>query len=449
MGCFCAVAEAALASVAALAAVVQLAPLAGPLILSTDAWLYWDYGRIAAIHDDNPYRAVPADYPDDPALPHTGTSWRRTSSIYGPVFTLASEPVAHAAGRSEDAAAWIYKALAALAMLVATFAATRLASNRAFACAFVGWNPVVALHAAGGGHNDAWMAALVVGALALAASGRRQLAGASWAAAILVKWVPLVLLPLHLLAARRSHRAGVAGFLVALLLLAAVSTWRYGLAWLDALEPVARKAGEQTSYAVPSRIAQLGVPHELAAGLLAAAFAIAYVLLAREARRGRARLALTASLLLLATPWLVVWYLAWPVSLAGAEEDRTAQWLTIALSAYLLPQAVPTVMIERHITVGGSPSFLTSGRANRSIIKVREVEAPSSAWLAYRPLIDGRSARRKSKTPSSAATRRQRPLRLSAASACRPSCCAEARSRMLSRVSSTATQSASRVRGKL
>ena len=46
-------------------------------------------------------------------------------------------------------------------------------------------------------------------------------------------------------------------------------------------------------------------------------------------------------LLLLATPWLVVWYLAWPVSLAGAEEDRTAQWLTVALSAYLLPQAIP------------------------------------------------------------------------------------------------------------
>ena len=42
-----------------------------------------------------------------------------------------------------------------------------------------------------------------------------------------------------------------------------------------------------------------------------------------------------------AAPWLVVWYLAWPVSLAGAEEDRTAQWLTVALSAYLLPQAIP------------------------------------------------------------------------------------------------------------
>ncbi len=54
------------------------------------------------------------------------------------------------------------------------------AARPAFAAAFVAWNPVVALHLAGGGHNDAWVAALVMGALALAATGRRQLAGAAW-----------------------------------------------------------------------------------------------------------------------------------------------------------------------------------------------------------------------------------------------------------------------------
>jgi glycosyl transferase family 87 len=333
---------AALAAIAAVAAAVQLAPMAGPLLLSTDAWTYWDYGRIAAVHDANPYRAVPADFPRDPAYPYVGTAWRRTSSIYGPAFTLASEPVAHAAGSSADAAAWIYKGLAAAAMLLATLAAVKVAANRAFACAFVGWNPVVALHAAGGGHNDAWMAALVVGALALGASGRRQLAGVAWAAAILVKWVPLLLLPLRALAARSERRrVGHLGFAIAAAVLVGLSTLEFGLSWVHALEPVARKAGEQTSYAVPSRIAELGVPRELAAAVLAVAYLAAYALLLRQAARGRARLALASAMLLLASPWLVVWYLAWPVALAAAEEDRTAQWLTICLSAYLLAQAVP------------------------------------------------------------------------------------------------------------
>jgi alpha-1,6-mannosyltransferase len=327
-----------LAAVAAVAVAVQLAPLAGPLLLSTDAWTYWGYARLAAVHGDNPYRAVPADEPGDLSLPWVGTAWRDTSSIYGPAFTLASEPVGHSS--SPDLAAWFFTGTAALAMLLATLAAARVAANRAAAVAFVGWNPVVALHAAGGGHNDAWMAALVTGALALAATGRKQLAGAAWAAAILVKWIPLLLLPLHLLADRR-HRFGWAGFAAVGLVLSALATLRYGTGWLRALEPVARKAGEQTSFALPSRIAQLGLPRELAAGLLAAAFLVAYAFLVREAARGRARLALTSALLLLASPWLVVWYLAWPVSLAGAEEDRTAQWLTVALSAYLLPQAIP------------------------------------------------------------------------------------------------------------
>jgi hypothetical protein len=329
---------AALGAVAAVAVAVQLAPLAGPLLLSTDAWTYWSYARLSAVHGENPYRAVPADEPDDPSLPWVGTAWRRTSSIYGPAFTLASEPVGRSS--SPDVAAWFFKGTAALAMLLATLAAARVAENRAAAVAFVGWNPVIALHAAGGGHNDAWMAALVVGALALSAAGRRQLAGAAWAAAILVKWIPLLLLPLHVLADRR-RRFGWAGFALAGLALSALATVRYGTGWLHALEPVARKAGEQTSFALPSRLAGLGVPRELAAGLLAGAFLVAYALLVREAARGRPRLALTSTLLLFATPWLVVWYLAWPVSLAGAEEDRTAQWLTVALSVYLLPQAIP------------------------------------------------------------------------------------------------------------
>ena len=36
-----------------------------------------------------------------------GTDWLDTTSVYGPAFQLATEPVALAAGSSADAAAWI------------------------------------------------------------------------------------------------------------------------------------------------------------------------------------------------------------------------------------------------------------------------------------------------------------------------------------------------------
>ena len=86
--------------------------------------------------------------------------------------------------------------MAALASVAAVLLAGRLARRRAFAVAFAGWNPLLAVHLAGGGHNDAWLGALLMAALALglAVPPRRQLAGAAWALAIAVKWVPLLFL---------------------------------------------------------------------------------------------------------------------------------------------------------------------------------------------------------------------------------------------------------------
>jgi hypothetical protein len=328
--------------VVALAAAIQLTPLAAPLLLSTDAWAYWDYGRIAAVQGGNPYRDAPEEFPGDPAFAYVGADWRDSTSVYGPAFTLASEPVALAAGSSAGAAAWIYKTLGALAILAASLLAARISPRPAFAAAFVGWNPLLAVHFGGGGHNDAWMAALVVAAVALAAAGRRQIAGVAWALAILVKWVPLLLLALRVLEARaQRRRAGHLGFACAAGVVAAFAFWRYGFDWLRAFGPLARNANQETSFAIPHRLSQLGLPREAAVALAAAAFAAVYVWLAREALRGRARLGLAAAAALVATPYLAPWYLAWAVPLAAADDDGAAQLLSLGLTAYLLSQTVP------------------------------------------------------------------------------------------------------------
>jgi hypothetical protein len=330
------------AHVAVLACAMQLAPLGAPLLLSTDAWTYWDYGRLAVVHGENPYRSDPETAPADPAFRYVGAAWRDTTSVYGPVFTLASEPIARAAGTSADAAAWIYKTLAALAVLAAAFLAARLSRRPALALAFVGWNPVLAVHFAGGGHNDAWMIALVLGALAAGAARRPQLAGVLWALSILVKWIPLVLLPLRALEARaQGRRVGHLGFAAAFVVALALATWRYGFAWLDALGPLARNASTETRYAIPHRLSSLGIPHALAIGLCVAGFALGYGWLLREAWRGRARLGLATCFLLLATPYLVAWYVVWTLPLAAAEDDEHAALLGLVLCGYLLKQTVP------------------------------------------------------------------------------------------------------------
>jgi alpha-1,6-mannosyltransferase len=324
------------------AVAIQVAPLAGPLLLSTDAWTYWEYGRIAAVQGGNPYVDTPSEFSADPSYQYAGAAWRETTSVYGPAFTLLSELVALVSGSSAAAAAWIFKALAAAGVLACAVLAARLARDRPAAAALVGWNPLFAVHFAGGGHNDALLAALVLGALVLAASGRRAFAGAAWAGAILLKWIPVVFFALRALEARATgRRVDHRGFALAAAVLAALATWRYGLDWLRAFGPLARNAEGQTSYALSHRVEQLGVPHAAALALAGLALALGLAWLAREALRGRARLGLSACLLLATTPWLAPWYTIWALPLAAAEDDRRAQLVALGFCAYLLPQTIP------------------------------------------------------------------------------------------------------------
>jgi Glycosyltransferase family 87 len=335
--------SARLAPVLVVALVIQVTPLAGPVLLSTDAYTYWAYGRLAAVHGENPYDVSPSRFPDDPAYSVMGADWRETTSVYGPGFTLLSEGHAAVVGDSPSAAAWVYRVAATICMLALVALAARLGERKAFAAAFVGWNPLLAVHFAGGGHNDALMMVLVLGALALAASRRPALAGASWAASIAIKWVPLIFLALRAIEARTTGRSvRHLGFAIVAGVVGGIALWRYGLGWLGSVVPLARNLEEQAVYSIPNRFSDVtGVSEGVAAGLFAAAFALAFIWLAREAWRGRARLALAAGLLLVCTPWLVPWYAIWAVPLAAIEEDRTARVLALALSAYLLRDAVP------------------------------------------------------------------------------------------------------------
>jgi hypothetical protein len=293
------------------------------------------YGEIAR-EGGNPYRDEPREYAHLPAYEWMGAAWHERTSVYGPAFTLASEAID---GNSHTYAAWAYKVAAAAAMVVVVLLALRRSE---FAAAFVGWNPVLAVHFAGGGHNDAWMIALVAGALALGAMGRRHAAGVAWALAIFVKWIPLVLLPLRALEARATRRAvGHLAFALASVVIVLVATWEFGRQWLDAVLPLATNVDLTSKYALPRRLSQLGVPESVAIMAFALVFAVVYARLAREAWRGRARLALAAGALVACSPYVAVWYLGWVVPLAALEEDRAARVLALALTAYLLPQTIP------------------------------------------------------------------------------------------------------------
>ena len=153
---------------------------------------------------------------------------------------------------------------------------------------------MLAIHFAGGGHNDALVMALVVGALLLAARRRPAASGVAWAAAIGVKWFPLLFLPLHVLEARRSGRsvryAALAGVAF---LIAGLAFWRYGSAWLDSAANVSGQLRRTTSLSTARWLTGLGLSEEVAIALLGVLFvagtldAAGGVARAREARAVR------------------------------------------------------------------------------------------------------------------------------------------------------------------
>ena len=332
------------AAVIAVAAAIQLTPLAAPLLLSTDAYSYWDYGRIAGVHGGNPYADRPSRWPADPAYRRMGADWRQRTSVYGPAFTLTAEGDARIAGSSQRTATLLFRLLA-VAGIAALVGATAVASRgSALAVAFVGWNPLLALHFAGGGHNDALMAALVVCALALRRAGRPVSEGAAWVAALAVKPIAAVFLPLRGLEALRRRELGrlVAGLGLAAAVGAFVASLRYGTAWLGLLSPLSNQLRQTSSLGLPYWLDRAGVPERAAREALVVLFAILYLWLLREAwRRGRPRYARCAVGLLVATSWLQPWYAVWAVPLAALEDDRPTRLGALALTGYFLWDTLP------------------------------------------------------------------------------------------------------------
>jgi alpha-1,6-mannosyltransferase len=324
-----------LALVCVLAVAIQLAPLAGPLLLSRDAYSYWAYGRIVEARHQNPFTLAPAGFPHDPATEAVAPGWRRQVSVYGPAFTAASAGLGELAKRSAEIASLLFRVSAAVAGIGAMLLAAMLARRKAYAAAFVGWNPLVAISFAGGGHNDAWMLVLMLAALALVARRRDAAGGAVWILAAAIKAPALLILPLQLLCSRRGVWIGAVAAATGV---AALSTAAFGTAWMTSILQLDQR---ESRYGLPTRLEQLAVPADLSRALAYAALAGGAFWLGRQALRGRPRLALGASLLLLTSPWVLPWYSTWPVVLAAVAEDGAAEIVALAVAAYLLPDRIP------------------------------------------------------------------------------------------------------------
>jgi alpha-1,6-mannosyltransferase len=330
-----------------------------PVLLSHDVYSYVDYARLGVRHGLDPYVYEPDSAPGDAAFAHV--TWIDAKSAYGPLFTLLTYPLAWLPVGVAVAA---LKALAALSVLAIAAVTARIAAWRGAdplrAAAFVALNPLVLVHVVGGAHNDALTMLLAMLAVAAILGARERAGGAALLAAIATKLSAAFLAPFALVATASSPPAGrkpvhVGGFRPAGRLLTgaagvavAVGIAAYlafGWDWLRGFGLAGENQSRTSHLSIPTtfaRIAGLGSGGvRLAAALLFAALVL--YLLAWTWRGGdwiRAS-AWTAFALLLATAWLLPWYLLWPLPLVAISRDRTLQLLTLALTAYQLGARIP------------------------------------------------------------------------------------------------------------
>jgi glycosyl transferase family 87 len=309
-----------------------------PPLLSHDVYSYVDYARLGVLHDFDPYVHPPAAAPNDPAFAEV--SWPDTTSAYGPLFTLATYPLAWL---SVDTALYALKAASAAAVLATAVLVARLAPARGIdplrAAAFVALNPLVLVHVVGGPHNDGLAVLLTTLGVAGVLCAREAAAGAAMVAAIAVKVSAGVAAPFALLGAMRRERL-LGGGLLALALTAAVSFVAFGWNWLDAFALAGENQGRTSYMSIPIAAARLtGLdPDTVRAAALALYAALVIYLLAWTARGNDwLRAAAWATFgLLLATAWLLPWYLLWPLPLAALSRDRLLKLLLLGLTAYQL-----------------------------------------------------------------------------------------------------------------
>lgn len=349
-----------------LIALFVTAAAVSPVLLSHDVYSYVDYARLGVVHGLDPYVHPPAAAPADPA--YAEVRWTDATSVYGPLFTLATYPLAWL---GVGAAVAVLKAIAALSVLGLAAIAGRLAAWRGAdplrAAAFVALNPLVVVHVVGGAHNDGLTMLLAMLSVAALLAARPASAGGALLAAVAIKASAAFLAPFALLAAARPSfssqgreklgrargRALALGPLARFLAGAAgaaaivgLGAWlAFGWDWTNAVGLAGENQDRTSHLSIPitfARVTGLDPDPVRTAFLVGFAVLLAY-LLAWTWRGGdwvRAA-AWTAFALLLASSWLLPWYLVWPLPLVAISRDRPLQLLTLALTAYQLGARIP------------------------------------------------------------------------------------------------------------
>ena len=176
---------------------------------ASDVYDYIIRGRMTSVYGLNPLQNVPNDIKQDAF--YAFTSWRSVPSAYGPAWEVLAGLASRLANDDRTTNVITFKLLAVigygLASLFIGLALIRIAPRRLLGGLYLlMWNPLLIYMTAGIGHHDALVAATI--ALALYSLTRRWYIAATLALVLgtLLKFIPLMLIPIIAIIALRQLR---------------------------------------------------------------------------------------------------------------------------------------------------------------------------------------------------------------------------------------------------
>ena len=340
-------------------------PLAlGPALFSLDMYSYLAQGALLA-HGLNPYHTTLRALHEPALMAGVSSTWRHTTTPYGPVFVALASLAARVAGSHVTLGVTLLRLPVLLGLGLLAWSIPRLARQMGADPVRATWlalgSPLTLLYLVGGGHNDALMIGLMVAGVYLAVA-HRPLAGIALCALAATIKLPAAAAVVMIAVccwraqpARRWQVLAAGALVVAVVALMAGFVADVGTSWMSSSlvsTPATARIALTPSTAIAVTLWEL--THHFGAGVEQtaaswenAATTAAYVLvgLAAVILCLRVRFATLPRylgfVLLIAAlggPAAWPWYLSWGLVLLAADRRaQTSWWLPVALIVTVLP----------------------------------------------------------------------------------------------------------------
>lgn len=391
---------------------------------AADVYDYIIRGRMTAFYGLNPMQDTPERVPQDDT--YEFVAWKEANSAYGPAWEVMAAATARLAGNdvhipeNRNMSVIAFKLLSVLGYLVTlvgvAWTLAKVAPERiAIGMLLFAWNPLMVYFAGGTGHNDLWLAAALVLAIGCMVRGWYTAAITVTVLGALIKFIPVLLLPVIVIVVWRSvsMRVRLRVFLAGGVLGAALIIVFYRPFWVGFESLALDRRGRLFTSSIGTLARQALEPVFAAqAGSLVNIFALGSLglftcwqlwLLMRKAPLdpldgARALLRILLFYLLVAAIWFQHWYLAWVIPLAALLDDSPLRRLTLVFGYLVTWQpllynyvtlrydgwmdAPWRDLIPVSVFMGGAYIYAIAGWLNRLHIRnLRYNQPPSSSKI--------------------------------------------------------------------